>query len=107
MMYYTITQKPNARTAVSIPIPAFAPAPSISFGGSVGLPEAEEFGLGCNGIGVVFDASEDIELGDQTADDIREGDEEPDTIEDANSEEFEGGAEKKQFPNALWHPAPQ
>jgi hypothetical protein len=106
MMYYTITQKPNARTAVSIPIPAFAPAPSISFGGPVGLPEAEEFGLGCNGFGVVFDASEDIELGDETADDIRE-EEEPDTIEDANSEEFEGGAEKKQFPNALWHPAPQ
>jgi hypothetical protein len=79
----------------------------MSFGGSVGLPEAEEFVLGCNGIRVVFDASEDIELEDETADDIREGEKELETIEDANSEEFGGGAEKKQFPNALWHPAPQ
>lgn len=107
MAYYIITQKPNARTAVSIPIPAFTPVPRMSFGESVGLPETEEFELGCKDIGVVFDASEEIELEDKTADDIREGEEELDTIEDANSEEFEGVAEKKQFPNALWHPAPQ
>jgi hypothetical protein len=86
MMYYIITQKKNARTAILIPILAFTPVPRMSFGGSVGFPEAEEFGLGCNGIGVVFDVSEDIELEDETADDIREGEEGLDTIEDANSE---------------------
>ena len=109
MTYQTITPTPNARTAVPIPIPAFVPAPRRSFGVSVGLPEVEEFEVGCKGIEVAFDVLEEIELEDETADDITEKEEEEldATVEDADGEEFEGAAEKKQFPNPLWHPAPQ